>query len=179
MTHEELMTLYKEGVLEAFQMLYSRHKGRVMSYLIGKLKNRDEAEDVFQAVFLKLHTGRFKYKENIPFLPWIFTIAHNAMIDYIRKRQTYKKHISLDTENTAYASAGDTEKPLPIGSAVSELSSLSDSQRQALELRFNEGLSFYDISRRMKTTSSNARQIASRAIRALRALMRVKEAENE
>ncbi len=72
MTDEELMVAYREGDLSAFQILYKRHKGRLMGYLIRKLKDLDEAEDVFQSVFVKLHAGRFKYKEDIPFLPTIY-----------------------------------------------------------------------------------------------------------
>lgn len=64
MTDEELMVAYKEGDVSAFQTLYKRHKRRLMGYLITKLKNLDEAEDVFQSVFVKLHAGRFKYKED-------------------------------------------------------------------------------------------------------------------
>jgi len=171
MTDEELMVAYREGDLSAFQILYKRHKGRLMGYLITKLKDLDEAEEVFQSVFVKLHAGRFSYKENIPFLPWIFTIARNTMVDHIRKRETYKKHISVDTEYITSRAGGNNREPLSIGSVVSELSSLSDSQRQALELRFNDGLSFEDIGKHMKITHSNARQIASRAVRALRNLL--------
>ena len=61
-----------------------------------------------------------------------------------------------------------TYRPLSIGVVISELSSLSDSQRQALEHRFNDGLFFEDIGKQMKITHSNARQIASRAVQALR-----------
>ena len=171
MTDEELMVAYREGDLSAFQILYKRHKRRLMGYLITRLKDQDEAEDVFQSVFVKLHVGRFNYKEDIPFLPWIFTIARNTMIDHIRKKETYKKHINVDTEYISSSAAEDKSKPLSIGAAISELSSLSDSQRQALELRFNDGLPFEDIGKHMKITHSNARQIASRAVRALRNLI--------
>lgn len=179
MTDEELMVAYKEGDLSAFQTLYNRHKGRLMGYLITKTKDQAEAEDVFQSVYLKLHKNRFKYREDIPFLPWIFTITRNTMIDHIRKRKTFKKHITLNTEYIISSAAGNKRGPLSISGAISELSSLSDSQRQVLELRFNDGLSFKDIGKHMKITHSNARQIASRAVRALRNLMQVKETENE
>ena len=168
MTDEELMAAYKEGDLSAFQALYKRHKGRIMGYLIKKLKDLDEAEDVFQSVFVKLHAGRFRYKEDIPFLPWIFTITKNTMVDYIRKKGIYKKHISVDSVYIGSRATDTTNEPLPISAVFSELSSLNDSQRKALELRFNDGLSFEDIGKHMKITQSNARQIASRAVRALR-----------
>jgi RNA polymerase sigma factor (sigma-70 family) len=58
---------------------------------------------------------------------------------------------------------------------ISELSSLTAAQRQALELRFNEGLTFREISAQMQTTEENTRQIISRAIRNVRKLMGGKE----
>ena len=89
MTDEELMVAYREGDLNAFQALYKRNKGRLMGYLITRLKDQNEAEDVFQSVFVKLHAGRFSYKENIPFLPWIFTIARNMIsVNYNSRRTT-------------------------------------------------------------------------------------------
>lgn len=96
------------------------------------------------------------------------------MIDHIRKKETYKKHISVDTEYISSRAGGNISEPLSINAAISELSSLTDSQRQALELRFNDGLSFEEIGKQMKTTHSNARQIASRAVRALRNLFAAK-----
>ena len=92
------------------------------------------------------------------------------MIDHIRKKETYKKHIRVDTEYISFRAVGNKSKPLSIGETMSELKSLSDLQRLALELRFNDGLSFEDIGKHMKITQSNARQIVSRAIIALRNL---------
>ena len=75
MTDEELMQVYINGDIEAFQALYQRHKGRAMGYLNARLANQEEAEDVFQDVFTKLHRYRFKYEQDVPFLPWLFTIV--------------------------------------------------------------------------------------------------------
>ncbi|MCK5883116.1 MAG: RNA polymerase sigma factor [Bacteriovoracaceae bacterium] len=173
MTDEELMLSYKEGDLGPFQVLYGRHKERLMGYLVKKLSDQIEAEEVFQTVFVKLHTNRMKYSKDIPFLPWFFTIARNVMIDHIRKRNTYKKYISVDTDHVNSYAANDKTESFSIGDSISELSSLSDSQRRALELRFDEGLSFGEIGKRMSSNSLNARQVVSRGVRALKSLIEV------
>lgn len=54
---------------------------------------------------------------------------------------------------------------------LSELARLSESQRQALELRFSQGLTFAEIAERMQTSADNSRQIISRAVRKLRSLI--------
>lgn len=87
------------------------------------------------------------------------------------------KHITI-SEKEVECYADPTSDTASIGVAIAELSSLTDAQRQALELRFNEGLTFREISAQMQTTEDNIRQIISRAIRKLRKLMGVKEVLN-
>ena len=173
MTDEELMLAYIEGDVEAFEALYERHKKRIFGFLIARLKDRSEAEDVFQSVFVKFHRSRDKYRQEIPFLPWLFTLARNTLIDHVRKRDAYGKHVTVSAEiiESYVAPVSDTSS---IHAAFAELSRLTDTQRKALELRFNQGLTFDEIGSQMQTSAVNSRQIISRAIRKLRSLMVVK-----
>ncbi len=164
------MQAYINGNTEAFQTLYQRHKGRVLGYLNSRMASQDEAEDVFQEAFAKLHRYRFKYENEIPFLPWLFTIVKNTLIDHIRKRDTRNKYLQTNPEQVENTS-DEIETSLPIAEAISELSSLGTKQRQVLELRFNEDLSFADIAARLDTSQTNVRKIVSRAIQKLRGLM--------
>jgi RNA polymerase sigma-70 factor (ECF subfamily) len=174
MTDEALMAAYRGGDFHAFQTLYEKHRGRVMGYLVLKLRDRNDAEDAFQTVFSKLHAGRSTYKDEIPFLPWLFTITRNVVIDHVRKKDTAKKYFHVSTEFLSHCADENKTASEPIGSVIPELASLTESQRQVLEMRFNDGLSFEDISQHMDITRSNARQIASRAVKALRKLFRGK-----
>lgn len=172
------MLAYIDGDMEAFEALYGRHRSRVFGFLLARLKERSEAEDVFQAVFVKLHRKRHHYKPEIPFLPWLFTLARNTLIDHVRKRSAEGKHVTVSEaaiENYA-APVSDTS---PIAAGVAELSKLNEIQRQALELRFNQGLTFAEIADQMQTSADNSRQIISRAIRKLRSLMVGKERRHE
>jgi RNA polymerase sigma-70 factor (ECF subfamily) len=172
------MLAYSNGDLEAFQTLYRRHKGRVFGFLLAKIKNRDEAEEIFQTVFAKLHRTREKYRLEIPFLPWIFTISRNCLIDHIRKNETFRKHVTLSDEVVqAYAELDSSQ--IPIDMTFEELPSLNETQRRALKLRFEEGFSFEEIAEQLQTSLENARQIISRSIRKLRKVMTNKEKDNE
>jgi len=164
------MRAYAEGDVAAFQLLYQRHKARVFGFLVARLKTRTEAEEVFQEVFTKLHTHRFKYRKDAPFLAWLFTILKNSLVDHIRKQNTRGKYLELCPE------AVDTAMEEPRGGqdvneAIAELSSLSSEQRMLLSMRFNEDLSFAEIAELMDISQSNARKIVSRAIQKLRSLM--------
>jgi RNA polymerase sigma-70 factor (ECF subfamily) len=162
------MLAYIDGDMEAFEALYGRHRGRIFGFLLARLKDRSEAEDVFQAVFAKLHRKRHQYRQEIPLLPWLFTLARNTLIDHVRKRDAEGKHVTVsETAVASYAApASDTS---PIHAAVAELSRLNESQ----------GLTFAEIAEQMQTSAGNARQIISRAIRKLRGLMVGKERRHE
>jgi len=169
-TDEELMQAYAGEDMEAFEALYQRHKNRIFGFLLARLKDRAEAEEVFQNVFVKLHVARSRYRREIPFLPWVFTIARNALIDHIRRKETFRKHITLsETVIEAFAEPDPGESQADID--FSEMRRLTEAQRQALEFRFNQGLTFQEIAERMQTTSDNSRQMISRAIRKLRKRM--------
>ncbi|BCR06068.1 RNA polymerase sigma factor [Desulfuromonas versatilis] len=178
MSDEELMLAYSEGDMEAFEVLYARHKSRVFGFLLTRLKNRDDAEDVFQAVFSRLHRGRHRYRAEIPFLPWLFTIARNTLIDHVRKGETYARHIT-SSEQAVEAYAAPEAGTDPLRTTIAQLARLNESQRRALEMRFEEGLSFAEIAQRTQTSADNARQIISRAIRRLRGLMVNQERRHE
>lgn len=172
------MLAYADGDMEAFEALYQRHKQRIFGFLIKKLKSQTEAEEVFQAVFTKLHIARENYRQDIPFLPWVFTIARNALIDHIRKRNVYQKHVT--TSELAVATYAEQLSPATSSHfEVEGLSSLTKTQRQALEFRFNQGLTFAEIAEQVQTSADNSRQIISRAIRKLRKLMTGKEIDRE
>jgi len=178
LTDEELMVAYVEGDAEAFEILYGRHKSRVLGFLMTKLRDRNEAEDVFQTAFTKLHHGRHKYRQDIPFLPWLFTITRNALVDHVRKKGAHDRHITV-SEEVVNDYAEQVIDTTPIQATFTELSKLNESQRQALELRFNQGLTFAEIAEQMQTSADNSRQLISRAVRKLRTLMIKKEHKDE
>jgi len=178
LTDEELMVAYVDGDTEAFDILYGRHKGRVMGFLMTKLRDRNEVEDVFQTAFAKLHNARHKYHHDIPFLPWLFTITRNALVDHVRKKGVHDRHITI-SEEFVDGYAEPVVDQTPIEATFAELSKLNESQRHALELRFNQGLTFAEIAEQMQTSAENTRQLVSRAVRKLRSLMVKKEQRNE
>lgn len=171
------MLAYAGDDMEAFEALYHRHRNRLFGYLLGRLKDRSEAEEVFQAVFAKLHQARRSYRAEIPFLPWLFTIARNALIDHLRRERRQPR--AVDSEAALEALQAPEAEITPIGAAVAELTSLTAAQRAALELRFNQGLSFREIAAELRLSPDNARQIVSRAVARLRKLMIGKEAQDE
>jgi RNA polymerase sigma-70 factor (ECF subfamily) len=80
---EDLMHAYGAGDADAFDELYERHKGAVFRYFTRQLPAA-EANDCFQNVWLKLINARERYQENAPFVNYLFTLAHNVLMDHFR-----------------------------------------------------------------------------------------------
>ena len=78
------MLAYAAGEASAFDALYARHKGAVFLYLRRQTGNAALAEELFQDVWLKLIDARAGYEPRAKFTTWLFTIAHNRLMDYFR-----------------------------------------------------------------------------------------------
>ena len=167
LSDEELMQLYKGGEYAAFETLYGRHSARVQAFLKRKLHDKALVDEVFQDTFMKLHRFRSRYQNGLPFLPWLFTIARNALNDLLR-RQAYSLTLFAHT----LTEAGSPATP-EAAFALSELKlSLSDREWQAMNLRLVENKSFASIALTLETSVDNVRQIISRAGRRFKGLLR-------
>ena len=89
---KSLVKNYILGDNKSFEILLNRHKSKVFGYIMSKVKNKDIADDIFQDTFIKAINSlkRGTYNEEGKFLPWIFRIAHNLIIDYFRRIKTQK-----------------------------------------------------------------------------------------
>src|ERR1700712_2966953 len=86
-TDHELIQLFMEGDLLAFETLVIRHKDKLSTSIVFLVKDRFLAEDIFQDVLIRvidtIRGGR--YTEEGKFLPWAIRIAHNLCVDHFRK----------------------------------------------------------------------------------------------
>jgi len=156
------MVLYQGGDDRAFEVLYRRHSGRVFDFL-QKRSSSQNASELLQEAFLKLHKARHQYSVQYPFLPWLFTITRNVLFDFSRLNET-KVAKSMVTRELDLTAAPEPRPEFGIA-----LHSLPEAQRRAIELRYLSDWSFEKIASDMRTTPLNARQLVSRGLKKLRA----------
>lgn len=176
---EKLMELYQQGEYAAFEELYFRHSGRLYGYVRSRISKANDADDLLQFIFLKLHQSRFRYDSKVPFLPWIFTISHHAVIDHYRKNRSVTEDpekITSRLEQMGLGNLGNDNEP-PLWQEV--LANLPINERELIELRFNEGLKFEEIAQRLGINESSARKRVSRTVGRLRALFLEKNKGDE
>lgn len=154
LSDEQLVAAYADGNNEAFDTLLARHQQRVFSYIFHVVKNRDLADDIFQETFVKAITTikQGRYTENGKFSAWITRIAHNLIIDSFR--QDRNAAVSTDNDDFNFLNrkefSEDTIEDAMIDAQISTdvkriMESLPEAQRQVLEMRFYQNMSFKEI----------------------------------
>ncbi len=158
------MILYQNGDNQAFEILYSRYKGRVYSYLVKRLQEYDQLEDIFQGIFIKFHKSRKLYKSEHAVSKWIFTICRSELTDYLRKKsRSVPTRGDLDLDGFQIPTPDHGEKFTQYLDNVK----LSDKEIKALKLRYKEDKEFSEIGAILNIAESSSRKIISRAIKKL------------
>jgi RNA polymerase sigma-70 factor (ECF subfamily) len=131
---EALMLRYAQGDAGAFDPLYARHRGGTFRYLLRRLgNNRALAEELFQDVWTNLIAARERYKVEAKFATWLYTLAHNRLVDH------YRRHRTLDV--IALGAAEDDDPPeIPAPGTVQPERQVEARQGAARLLALVEGL---------------------------------------
>ena len=158
-----LMELYQEGNEQAFELIYSRSKNKVYSYLKKRLNrsNEDFVDDIFQNVFVKLHKSRHLYKSERPFNNWLYSICRTVLIDSLRKSKVVipeAKELLNYYKNQDYQSYFDIDNE----------KSLTEKEKEAIKLRYLFDEDFEKISNTLGTTVLNSRKLVSRGLKKLK-----------
>ena len=169
-TDEKLMRLYQSGSEPAFKVLYSRHSGKIYGFLKARLKSEEQVRDVFQEVFIKIHRTKDLYKNDLPLLPWIFTITRTTLIDYLRKEKNHQGHAELNLE-VMMAPEMSSEKLVGAPQLRTLLDQLPAASQEVLKMRYIDEKTFQEIATHLDTSSENVRQMVSRGIKKLKTLI--------
>jgi RNA polymerase sigma-70 factor (ECF subfamily) len=156
LSDNSLVQQFVDGNQSAIEVLISRHKKRVFTYIYLVVKDHHLAEDIFQDTFIKvirsLKSGR--YTENGKFISWVLRISHNLIIDHFRKEKllntTSNDDMSVDLFNSPRYSEENIEDKLIYDQITCDvrllIDELPDDQREVIMMRLYQGLSFKEIS---------------------------------
>lgn len=160
------------GDSEAFGELYSTYLDRIYLYVSHQVKDKTTAEDITEDVFIKAWEAIKSCKgREQTFLPWLFRVAHNHIIDIYRIKQ---KELSLQTAVEIETVTGvsdhrlELEKKLEQQQLLSAIGGLPPNQRQVIILKFIEGLDNREIGQVMHKKEGAIRIMQMRALATLR-----------
>lgn len=181
MEDKELVRMYLSGNHASFEVLLSRHKRKVFSYIYMLVKDRATAEDIFQDVFIKvIHTLQAgKYNEEGKFLPWVMRISHNLIIDHFRREKKMPGIKTQDEDFDIFKLIRMPEQSVEdkiireqnIALVRDLIKKLPKEQKEVLILRHYADLSFNDIAEQTGVSINTALGRMRYALINLRKLM--------
>ncbi len=179
-TDEELMLAYGAGDAAAFDALYARHRGPVFRYLRRQTGNAALAEELFQDVWLKLIDARAGYEPRAKFTTWLFTIAHNRLMDHFRSASraaivSYEDDPADDVPAGTPGPAESAERRESAVQLLAAIEALPAAQREAFVLQQEGELSVEEIARATGVNRETAKSRLRYAMTKLRASLREPE----
>jgi RNA polymerase sigma-70 factor, ECF subfamily len=109
----ELISTAISGREASFEEIVRRYQRPIVSYIYRMLGNQDSALDVSQEVFIKVYNSLSKYSPEYKFSTWIYKIAHNAAIDFIRRNSHYTQSLELENEDGTFEFQIESKRPTP------------------------------------------------------------------
>jgi RNA polymerase sigma-70 factor (ECF subfamily) len=172
---EDLMLRYAGGDLDAFQRLYEYHRGGLYRYFLRQT-NQSVAEELFQDVWARVVQSRKRYRPQAAFKTWLYTLAHNRLVDHWRREGVQPTGSALDDDCPGMAAADANPGPqrlLDLRDCLEQLlqlvTGLPDMQRQTFLLRHEAGMSLAEIAEAMSTGAETVKSRLRYAMNRLRA----------
>lgn len=167
----ELVWQARQGNREAFGQLYARHHATIARYVATRIRNPMESEDITEAIFESAWRAVKRYKEQgVPFLAWLYRLAHNRVIDHYRAQ---RPTLSLIPEVHEYIVESDNllENNLNGTDLTKALGLLTADQRQVILMRFVYGLNGREVAQAMDKREDAVRALQFRALATLRRIL--------
>lgn len=181
---ESLVQRAQQNDQQAFSELYEAYFDKIYRYIVLKIGDREEAEDMTQRVFLNAmkSISSFKWK-GTPFSAWLYRIAHNQIVDHLRKKSKRQTDLldddpPLASENRYSNPQQLTEHSMSMEELMAATLQLTDAQREVISLRFTSDLPTAQVARIMGKSEGAIKALQHAAITALRKTM-VTEADGQ
>jgi RNA polymerase sigma-70 factor (ECF subfamily) len=172
---ETLMLGYARGDARAFEALYTRHKGPLFRFVLRSVRSAGEAEELAQEIWMRIVGARASYEPRAKFTTWLYSIAHNRLVDHWRARGLALVSLDGDADDDppepAAGPEAEPERLLEASQAARRLAqalaALPFAQREAFLLHQEGGLTAAEIAR---ATGSNEEAAKSRLRYAMKKL---------
>jgi RNA polymerase sigma-70 factor (ECF subfamily) len=138
----DLIARARRRDVEAYNLLVSRWEKRVFNYLLRLVREREDALDLSQDVFLKAYQNLGKLEDPARFGPWLFRIAHNEAFSHFRKRRPEDELPPESAPEPSRFRMYPAELSLAVESALDRLSA---DQREAVVLKIYQGFKFEEM----------------------------------
>ncbi|MBC8128678.1 MAG: sigma-70 family RNA polymerase sigma factor [Gloeobacteraceae cyanobacterium ES-bin-144] len=154
-----LVALAQQGDLRSYDVLVTRHRGRIYAMIRNMIHQEADAWDLSQEVFIKAWNALPRFEAKARFSTWLYRIAHNVVYDWSRKRKLISagelndeifERERIDSASMTTPSGGESPDDTMVQSELCEkiekaLAKLSSEHREVVVLKDVQGLSYKEI----------------------------------
>lgn len=163
----------QRGDHAAFARLVKRHEAAVLRLARGLARRPEDAWDLYQETFTKLYTTLPRFRFECSFSTWVYRLATNAGLDYLRRHRVRELFWMPLAEPERRPSASASPERTLLGHEIQirigkALAALPPRQRLVFELRHYQGLRLRSIAEILETSEATVKNALFRATRRLR-----------
>mgnify|MGYP001600288097 CR=1 FL=1 len=170
----DLVNTAQRGDQQSLVTLYERYYDRVYRFALSRLGSVADAEDLTQDTFLKMvdKLSSFSWKGS-PFSAWLFRIAHNGVVDTVRRRSRRGLQVPMEAAQVAVAASyeGGMDDTLLLNDLVNAMGRLTQAQQEVLSLRFGAELSVSEAAQALGKAEGTVKATQFQALQALRKIL--------
>jgi RNA polymerase sigma-70 factor (ECF subfamily) len=143
----DLMTRYQRADPASVEELVRRISPMLLRYFASSQVGRDDAEDLLQECWIKIHRSRHTYRESEPVMPWVYAIARHTRLDAYRKRRRLGSREVLMASVPEVLHQAAPEAPSERDEFDHLIANLPEAQREALVMLKVSGMSLEEVAR--------------------------------
>lgn len=158
----------------ALSFIWEQNHDRIYRYLQARLGHPEDAEDLTTDVFVKMLNGLPAFQwQGITLTAWLFRIAHNVMVDHLRRRTTRGPHVTIEENvpNDGLEIGTEVERLLAVEELRVAIAQLTDAQRAVIEHRFAGGLSVAETAAALGKNAGTVKVLQYNAVASLRRIL--------
>lgn len=145
----------------AFDIIYKKYSRRLYGFVFSYVKHEIDTEDIVQEVFVKIWQSRDKINLYSSFESFLFTVAHNATINLLRKRSIEKKYVdhikSLQNTKETYDLIDEIHYNELKSKFQNLFNELTPRQKEIFQLSREEGLSHKEIAKKLGISTNTVK----------------------
>lgn len=180
LSDKNLIQQYLKGDKKSLEALIGKYLNPIYGFVYKNVGSQEDAEDITQEVFVKVWKNIKKFDQSKNFKPWLFQIARNASIDFLRKRKTIPFSKFENDKGQNFLVESIESVPLDLVGILSDkrtlalaMENLNQKEQKIIVLRHSDGLSFKEIADIFKESINTVKSRYRRTLLNLRENIKV------
>ena len=159
------------GDADAFEHIVKKYEKKVYNLALRYLKNRDDALDLSQEVFIQVYNNLAQFRGDSQFSTWIYRVTYNKCVDMLRKTQKLRRNVVMSTDDENFFETRDCRASIEedyegretLVTVMKIIDTLPSEQRDVVILRYIKDLSYSQIADVLEIAEGTVKSRLNRA----------------